>query len=408
MGKPTFTASDTPLRQRSELAIAQGALTNSKRPECFVKGVYPTHMSRGEGCYLWDTKGNRYTDFICGLGSNILGYAEGEVTNALADAAKDGCSLSFASTLEVRAAERVKELFPFVGRLKFLKTGTEACLAAIRIARAATGKKFVYSEGYHGWSDEFVGLTPPHMGINPSGYMRKLPDNFYDMAGDTAAVIVEPVSTDASAERCAWLQGLRDYCTTHGIALIFDEVITGFRFPKFSVANAWGIRPDLICLGKAMGNGMPISVVGGSSKFMDCGEYFVSSTFAGERLSLAAALKTMELLETKHKIADLWDAGEKFITHFNQLAPGKVWIEGYPTRGAFRGDDLIKALFWQEACKAGLLFGPSWFFNFKHIPIADQVLSVCEDIFRRIRLGGVRLEGEMPQSPFAARMREKQ
>lgn len=402
------TAFDLPLKSRSDECIAQGALTNSKRTECLVRGVYPTHVSRGEGCYLIDTRGNRYVDFICGLGSNILGYADEEVTNALADAAKDGCSLSLASSLEVQVAERVKELFPCIDKLKFLKTGTEACLAAIRVARAATGKKFVYSEGYHGWSDEFVGMTPPHLGVNPSGYMRKLPAQFHEMAADTAAVIIEPVSTDASDSRRAWLQSLRDYCTEHDIALIFDEVITGFRWPKFSVTNLWGITPDLICLGKAMGNGMPISVVGGSRKFMDCGEYFVSSTFAGERLSLAAAYKTMELLQTKYPLQTLWDAGEKFLKHFNQLEPEKVWIEGYPTRGAFRGDDLIKALFWQEACKAGLLFGPSWFFNFKHIAVADQVLNGCADIFRRIRLGGVKLEGEMPRSPFAAKMREQQ
>lgn len=408
MGKLTFTGSDTPLKNRAEACIAQGALTNSKRPEIFVNGVYPTHVARGKGCHLWDTKGNRYVDFICGLGSNILGYADEEVANALADAARDGCSLSLSSSLEVVAAERVKELFPCIDKLKFLKTGTEACLAAIRIARAATGKKFVYTEGYHGWSDEFVGLSPPHLGINPSGYMRKLPAQFHEMAADTAAVIVEPVITDASDARRAWLQQLRTYCTDNNIALIFDEVITGFRWPKFGVANLWGIPPDLICLGKAMGNGMPISVVGGASRFMDCGEYFISSTFAGERLSLASAIKTMELLQTKYPLQDLWDAGEKFVKHFNQLEPEKVWIEGYPTRGAFKGDDLIKALFWQEACKAGILFGPSWFFNFKHKDVSEQVLSVCQDIFRRIRLGGVKLEGDLPRSPFAQRMREKQ
>jgi glutamate-1-semialdehyde 2,1-aminomutase len=403
-----FTATDTPLKNRSDLCIAQGALTNSKRTECLVKGIYPTHLVRGRGCHVVDTKGNRYVDYICGLGSNLLGYADEEITTAIVEAACDGASLSLASALEVEVAERVKERFPCIDRLKFLKTGTEACLAAIRIARAATGRKVVYSEGYHGWSDEFVGLTPPHLGVNPSQYLRKLPAEFHEMDEDTAAVIIEPVITDASEARRDWLRRLRAYCSLNGIALIFDEVITGFRWPRFGVTNYWGISPDIICLGKAMGNGLPLAVVGGSGRFMDGHEYFVSSTFAGERLSLAAALKTMELLQNKYPIQDLWDAGAKFQRRFNELEPGKLWIEGYGTRGVFKGDEMIKALFWQEACKAGLLFGPSWFINFKHLEVSDQVLSVCEDIFRRIRLGGVKLEGELPKSPFAQRMRENQ
>jgi acetylornithine/succinyldiaminopimelate/putrescine aminotransferase len=188
--------------------------------------------------------------------------------------------------------------------------------------------------------------------------------------------------------------------------LIFDEVITGFRFPKFSVSNYYGITPDLICLGKAMANGMPISVVGGNADVMNCGEYFVSSTFAGETLSLAAALKTMTLLQTKYDLNDLWERGKVFLAQFNALYPEKLWIEGYPTRGAFKGDDLVKALFWQEACRAGVLFGPSWFFNFCHPPVTDLVVSTCRDIVGRIKTGSVRLLGNMPTTPFAQKARQ--
>jgi glutamate-1-semialdehyde aminotransferase len=408
MARATFTGFDTPLKNRAEVSIAQGALTNSKRPECFVKGVYPTHFVRARGCRAFDTKGNRYIDFVCGLGSIILGEANEEVLMAKATASADGSALSLGSPLEVEFAERVKEIFPFIRHVKIYKSGTEACMVAVRIARAATGRKMVYSQGYHGHSDEFIGLTPPHLGVIPSQYMRLLPTDFNDISPDAAAVIIEPVMTDAGPGRRAWLQELRDYCTKHGIMLIFDEIITGFRWPKFGVSNLWGITPDLICLGKAMGNGSPISVVGGQIDVMSGNEYFASGTFAGERDALGAALKTIELLHNKYPIQTLWDAGEKFQRRFNELDPGRVSIEGYGTRGVFRGDELAKALFWQEACKAGIFFGSSWFINFMHIDLLDQVLSVCDDIFRRIRLGGVTLEGELPKSPFAARMREKQ
>jgi glutamate-1-semialdehyde 2,1-aminomutase len=407
MGKILPTAFDYDLNRRTNLSIAQGALTNSKRPECLVRGVYPTHARSAQGCTLTSTTGKTYIDYICGLGSCLLGYAHVEVNQAISEAAQKGSVYSIASETEVLAAERVKELFPFIDRLKFLKTGTDACNAAVRIARAYTGRKFVYSEAYHGWGDEFVSLSKPALGVVSHGYMRTLPKDFHEVASDTAAIIIEPVMTDFSQERFSYLQRLRDFCTKNNIVLIYDEVITGFRVPKLSVAEHTGIRPDLICLGKAMANGLPISVVGGRKDIMECGEYFVSSTFAGETLSLSAALKVMSLITSKYRVDDLWAAGAQFQKKFNALMPGKLWIEGYPTRGVFKGDELIKALFWQECAKAGILFGPSWFFNFAHIDVTDQVINTADDILKRIQVGAVQLEGQLPTSPFAQKLREQ-
>lgn len=404
MAKTTYTDFDWSWYRRAHEAIAQGALTNSKRTECLVKGVYPTHISHGLGCYLRDTNGKHYVDFICGLGTNIIGYGDPQVAAAISTAAQFGVSPSLPSALEVEVAEKIKELLPFVDRVKFLKSGSEACTAAIRIARAATKRKTVLTEGYHGWHDEFVSLAPPALGVAGKHEIAKL--DSLDAINDTvAAVIVEPIMTDTSRDRIKWLQELRERCTESGTVLIFDEVITGFRFPRYSVSNFYGISPDLICLGKAIANGMPLAVVAGKAALMDCGEYFVSSTYAGEMLSLAAAKKTMTLLQTKYDISLLWDKGSAFIKKINELLPGKLWIEGYPTRGVFRGDDVTKALFWQEACRAGILFGPSFFFNFAHVDVMDTVLNSCSDIAMRIKTGSVKLVGEMPSSPFAQRMR---
>lgn len=396
-----FTGFDGEIYRRANLAIAHGALTNSKRPQCLVKGVYPTHLTKGKGAFVWDTRGNKYIDFICGLGTSILGYANDEVNDACIQALKKGSSLSFGSVLEVETAERVKECFPWVERVRFLKTGTEACLAALRIARTKTGYKSIYSEGYHGWSDEFTSLTPPALGIPEQAHITK---GDYPPAG-TAALIVEPIITDASQARMERLREMRKRCDETKTVLIFDEIITGFRYPKFGVSNS-AVEPDIVLLGKAIANGMPLSIVAGKSAVMECDEYFVSSTFAGDMVSLAAAHKTMGLLQTKYRIDYLWESGAKFILAFNQLSPDLVTIEGYPTRGVFKGEILNKALFWQECCKAGILFGPSFFFNFSHIELSDVVLSTCKDILLRIRNGLVSLEGELPVTPFAQKARQ--
>lgn len=396
--------------------IAQGALTNSKRPSTFVEGVYPTHLTRGEECYVWDTNGKKYFDFICGLGTNILGYAQEDVNRAMISAMKDGASLSLSSSLELSVAQKIKTLFPFIDCMKFLKTGSEACSAAVRIARAKTGKKIIMSEGYHGWHEEFISLTKPHVGI-PERWLKyrqddsivKL-DDFYDSEEefeDIAAIIIEPIMTDYSPKRIDWLRELRKKCTETGTLLIFDEVITGFRTPKFCMSNYLGIEPDIICLGKAIANGMPLSVVAGKKEIMNCDEYFVSSTFAGERLSLSSAFITINLLQGPFKLESLWQKGEEWLSEFNSMWPDMIRIEGYPTRGRFVGDEMIRALFFQEACKSGLLFGPSWFFNFPLSKKMDITLSACKDVICKIKSGNVRLEGKPPKSPFADKMRQK-
>ncbi len=395
------------LHRRAQLCIAQNYLTNSKRPESLVKGVYPTHVKRGQGCFLWDHQGKKYLDFITGLGTNLLGYGHDRVNAAIAAQLAHGYSHSLATHLELETAEKLKELFPFVDAVKWTKTGSDACSAAVRIARAKTGRDWILSEGYHGTDDGFVSLTPPAVGVPPNQHVRKYVD-LPETWGDVAAIIVEPVITDASDARRAWLQQLRTDCTKHGVLLIFDEIITGFRWPKFSVAECWGITPDLICLGKAIAGGMPLAAVGGKYSVMNCDEYFISSTYAGETLSLAAGKEVMTLLQTQYDCSWLWANGQRFLDEFNSLLPEKITIDGYPSRGAFKGDLLTRGLFFQEACKAGMLFGPGWWLNYPLIDEAKNAMVSIKAIMERIKRGEVKLEGELPQSPHAQRAREVQ
>ena len=386
---------------RQNNCIAQGALTNSKRPESFVKGVYPTHLMKARDSIVWDINGRSYIDFICGLGTNLLGYANQKINQAMFVAANEGASLSLSSMLEIECAEKLKSMFHFIEKVKFLKTGSDACSAAIKIARAYTGRDTVLTDGYHGWHDPFVSVESPASGVHKDQGVVKFTD-FSQLSGDTAAVIIEPVNLDHSTKRIEYLKELKMRCELLGIVLIFDEIITGLRFPKFAVSNYMSVKPDLIVMAKALGNGMPLTFVGGKKELMD-GDYFISGTFFGERVSLAAACKVLEMVRDE-PIDFTWEMGEQFITKFNSLSP-LVRLNGYPTRAVFEGEEVPKALFFQECCRAGVLFGPSWFFNRHHIIKMDTVLGTCKDVLTQIHVGTVKLEGQLPVKPFSAKQR---
>ena len=406
---------DFAIHRRAQKCIAQTYLTNSKRPESLVKGVYPTHLKKGRGCYVWDHAGKKYMDFITGLGTNLLGYANETVNSAVISALGDGNLFSLGSEHEVLTAEKLKELFQFVDCFKFLKSGSEACSAAIRIARAHTNRDVILSEGYHGWHDEFVSLSSPAIGVpavhRSIDWKTSYRLDKYEWPEEygwskVAAVIIEPIITDLSPARIEWLKELREKCTNNGVLLIFDEIITGFRFPKFSVAAYTGITPDLICLGKAMANGFPLAAVGGKFNVMNGQEYFVSSTYAGCIDALVACRKVCELLQKSYNLGDLWERGGDFMKAFNSIWPEKITIEGYPTRGIFKGDMDVRNLLMQEACFAGILLGPSPWFNFPLAKESFGVIDTLRDIIHNIQKGSVSLVGDAPQSPFAQRVRE--
>lgn len=392
--------------KRAQESIAQGALTNSKHPRSFVGGISPTHCIGGNGVHLTTAENGEFLDYMCALGANLVGYGNAQIGTAIHRQMLFGITHSLPTTIEIAAANSIKQIAPFAERVKFLKTGTDAAVASLKIARAYTGRKQVLSDGYHGWSDEFVSLTPPALGCVGGDFIHKLSD-LSQITSDTAAVIIEAVVTDWSPERGAYLQKLRERCTQVGAMLIFDEIITGLRFPSFTVARHFNIDPDIMLLGKALGGGLPLSAVLGKAKVMD-GDYFVSSTFAGETLSLAAMMEMLRLLMTspRYRLQDLWEAGAIFQERFNAIDPGVIKIEGYPTRGRFvTPDSYTWALFLQEMALAKILFCKSFFFAFGHAQHTDMVIRVAHDVIGRIRRGAVQLKGEPPVEPFAARVR---
>jgi len=237
-------------KQRSDKVIAQGCGTYSKRADQFIEGVYPTHCIGGGGGYIYGSNEVHYLDFVNALGSNLRGHQNNH---------------SIPHTVEVEVAELIVHKIKCIDKLKFLKTGSEACSAAVRIARAFTGWEFGFGVGYHGWHNSFIEQENPGKGCVNEEYQKcaDLEDLIDHLIGDEtiAYVIIEPVQLSIGVQ--AELQEIRRLCTKQGIVLIFDEIITGFRVPHYTISNWWGIQPDLICLGKALGNGFPLAVVGG-------------------------------------------------------------------------------------------------------------------------------------------------
>ncbi|MCB1198618.1 MAG: aminotransferase class III-fold pyridoxal phosphate-dependent enzyme [Deltaproteobacteria bacterium] len=387
------------IQQRAEKVLAQGSTgTNSKRPSQYVEGVYPTHLKKADGCYVWDVDGNKYIDFVGGLGTQSLGYNHPKVNEAVAKQIAKGINTSsLPDEIEVECAEVVCETFN-VDKIRFLKTGNEATAGAIRIARSYNGKKYVISEGYHGHHEMFTSLTPPALGIKD----QFLVTSDFTPGPDVACYITEGLYLDASKKFRDEITQKFDANRSNGGINIIDEIVTGTRVPDFCVNSWWNLDADIICLGKGIANGFPLSVIGGKKDVMDCGEYFISSTFSGESISLAACIATIKQLK-ENNMQELFDQANEFVRVFNEIAnPIGTTLEGYGTRAMLNTVHKNTGLLMQECVKKGIILGKAFFYNFSHLEqrIDQQVLQVVEEAVRAIQAGKVHLEGSIPQETF--------
>lgn len=281
--------------------------TGSKRPEAlFGVGApvgLPVKLARASGAEVWDIDGRRYLDFIMALGAVALGYGHAEV-NAAAHAAIDaGVVGPLPPESEERLAERLAGLMPWMERTRFLKTGAEAVVAALRLARAATGREFVLRCGYHGWLDWCQPAGAPGVPQAVFGLSEPIPFNDVERgqalirrhAERLAAVLIEPVVEQAPSPE--WLVMLREETRRTGALLVLDEIKTGFRLSTGGAAQRYDISPDLVVLGKALANGFPLAAVGGRRDIMDqARRTWISSTLATEMVALAAAEATVAVM----------------------------------------------------------------------------------------------------------------
>jgi len=286
-------------------------------------GGEPLFIACGKGSKIWDVDGNSFVDYVGSWGALILGHADPSVEKEVLSAMSDGTSFGASTELELRLAEKICSSLPSVEMVRFVNSGTEATMSALRLARAYTGRsKFIKFDGcYHGHADPF--LTKAGSGMATfdlqasSGVTKSSTDDtatlsyndvealerfFVNNAESIAAVIVEPVAGNMGvvpAER-AFLEKARELCTTYGALLIFDEVITGFRVSKTGAQGLYGVKPDLTCLGKIIGGGFPVGAYGGRREVMRLvspeGPMYQAGTLSGNPVAMAAGLATLELL----------------------------------------------------------------------------------------------------------------
>ena len=304
--------------------------TGSKRPEALFGAAspgLPRRMARSAGCRVWDEEGREYVDYVMGLGAVALGYAHPEVTEAVCEAAAGGVVSGLPPALEADVAELVSELMPWIEQLRFLKTGAEAVAAAVRIARAHTGRELALGCGYHGWLDWCQSEGTRGVPAATRADFAELPFNdaarateiIRASAGRLAAVVVEPVI--AAAPDPEWAAALERETARAGAVLILDEIKTVGRVAVGGAAERWGMRADLFVLGKAIANGYPLAVVGGRAEVMRAASHtWISSTLAAETVSLAAARATLGVLRRDRVPEHLARVGERLLSGFRSLA----------------------------------------------------------------------------------------
>ncbi len=348
-------------------------------------------MVRARGCTVWDGDGNAYLDTTMALGAVGLGYGYPAVVDAAHAAAGDGIVGALAPALEQEVAERLVSRIPGGEAVRFLKTGAEAVAAAVRIARVYTGRDVVITCGYHGWLDWCQdGAGVPRSVID---LRRVVPFNdgpalrqAVDEAGPPAAIVIEPVVDEWPD--AAWLADARTLATQTGSVLVFDEIKTAFRVAVGGVAERLGITPDVAVLGKALGNGFPISAVVGSADVMQAAtRTWISSTLATEFVSLAAARAVMEVYEDEDVASHLETAGRRLFSGLERLAQEHHSlidaVRGIPQMCylSFNNDEIGKRVA-SAAAENGVLFKRDAynFACFAHTePVLDQILERLGD-----------------------------
>ena len=281
------------------------AQTYSKSYRYFCKGVAPSYMEYGKGCYIYDVDGNEFIDFICALGPITLGYNDTYVNDAVIKQVNKFASGSLQSELEVELAEEICRIIPCAEMVRFLKNGGDAPTAAIRLARAYTGRDKVLMSGYHGMHDWSIGASVNNKGVPKA--VKELTINFQyndlnDLemklkANNIAAVILEPIQSNGPKE--GYLDKVKELTHKYGAILIFDEVVSGFHYALGGAQELYGVVPDLVSFGKGIANGYPIAAVAGRKDLLEQIEegVFVSTTFGGDSIAMAAALATLKRLE---------------------------------------------------------------------------------------------------------------
>ena len=418
------------LLDRALKSIPVGSQTFSKSHIQYPKNA-PMFLTYGDGGCVWDADGNSYVDFVMGLLPNVLGYRDPDVDRAISSQLNNGITFSLATELEIILAEKLVEIIPSAEMVRFGKNGTDATSAAVRLARAFTGKERILTCGYHGWQDWYIGATTREKGVPkavrelthvvPYNDLEAVADLLSRYPGEFAALIMEP--TNITEPLPGYFKSLKDLLHENGALLIFDEIITGFRFALGGAQELYDIRPDLSCFGKSMGNGMPISAVMGRADIMrEMEDIFFSGTFGGETLSLAASLAVIEKMQREPVIQSLWDQGAQLSNSVEKLIQqheleDTISLVGHApwkllsfNNHKLATKELIRSVFIQEMLSNGILLTASHNISYAHssenIATALHAYNMVLPIIHQdLRSGSLekRLAGPVIEPVFAVR-----
>jgi glutamate-1-semialdehyde aminotransferase len=332
--------SDIDWRARAAAVLPGGASTGSKRPDALfgpAAGFGPTHFVRASGCHLTTAAGEQLLDCTMALGAVALGYADEGVTQAVMEAAARGNVAGLSPVLEVELAERLCEVIPCAEQVRFLKSGAEGVAAAVRIARAHTGRTLVLGAGYFGWLDWWSDAAGVPSGAHadfhaiPYDDTGALEDAVRRHGDVLAAIIIEPVIERFPSEE--WMRTARRLCNERGAVLIFDEMKTGFRVRTGGYQEYAGITPDLAVFGKALANGYPLSAIVGRASVMSAARStWISSTLASETVALAAASAVLDAHARGDVCGALWEAGNAMWRAVEQSIT-EIGVRGVRVRG---------------------------------------------------------------------------
>lgn len=410
--------SNTNYSKKLNRLIPGGAHTYSRGDDQFPQNA-PQILAKGQGAYVWDPGNNRYLDYGMALRAVTLGYGNESVNQAAIEQIRNGNNLTRASVVELEAAELLIDLIPSSEMVKFAKNGSTVTTAAVKLARAYTGKKLIarcFDHPFFSFDDWFIGDTVVNSGIpdeisaltvnfryNDLGSLNELFERYPDQI---ACVIMEPVTSSIPIEN--YLSGVKDMCVTNNCLFVLDEMITGFRFHLQGAQTLYNIEPDLSTFGKGMANGFSVAALTGKKEIMELGGilnrnaervFLVSTTHGAEMSGLGAFIQTVDFYKKNGVIQHLWDYGGQLKNGMNDLAKefgleNNFIVEGFPCSPVYTTLDTdgkpspgLRTLFSQEMIRNNVLM-PWIALSFSHQnKELELTLNAVRNSFKILRQG---------------------
>ena len=420
------------LKNRARKVIPHQTGTFSRASSSFIEGVYPSYIQSANGSHFTDVDNNIFLDYLMGIGPITLGYNYKPVNEAILSQLKEGILFSLPHRVEVELAELMCNTIPYADMAKFEKSGSNAVTGAVRAARYKTKREKIAYCGsggvWHDWQAAMVSRDGGVPNFNKDlikifeyNDYEGLEQIFEDNPEEIAAIVLEPTIYEKPSE--IFLKKVREIADKYNSLLILDEIVTGFRFDLMGAQKMFKIKGDLVCFGKGMGNGLPITAITGPEEFMKVfDDLWVSSTNNSESLSMAGTIATINEMKNEKTIEHCWKMGKKLFEGWNKIADRyniKSKMNGYPIRMKLECFDSrnnpsndLKALTIQEMVKKGIFMSPGvTFLSYSHtnedIEFTLQSFDeICQNISKNISENQYHnhLEGSIPQTIWSMKI----